>query len=187
MEEYEIRYCKLEEVDLLQSFLDQHWKKGHILSQSKELLDYQHKNLQANQYNFVVAYHKTRKEFDVILGFIPFNHYDTAWNDRRIWLAIWKKNDQEHPRGLGTSVLNFLEADYQPHSIFSIGINDTIEQLYLKRGWRSGIFNHWYFLRAGQLISFKPSGKAESDYFENPFHKSDNYYLNRFDQHPFYI
>ncbi|MBT5403283.1 MAG: hypothetical protein HOL28_07545 [Crocinitomicaceae bacterium] len=186
MENHEIRYCKLNEADKLQKFIDTYWKKNHILAHSQELLDYQHKNTLENRYNFVVAHNVITDEFDIILGFIPRNQYDSSYKNKDIWLAIWKRNDKEIPRGLGKKMLDFLEEDYQPNSIGSIGINDAIEQLYLKRGWTSGILNLWYFIKPNKLISFEKSDVEENDYFLNPSPKSNAYYENRYDKHPFY-
>ncbi len=186
MDNYQIRYCKLDEVDKLQDFIHTYWKNGHILSRNKELLDYQHKNVLENRYNFAVAFNKTTEQFDIILGFIPHSQYDSLYKGREIWLAIWMKNDKELPRGLGKKLLDFIEEDYQPSSIGSIGINDTIEQLYISRGWKNGILDIWYFLKPCNLISFEKSDVPESDYYFNPFHKTANYYHNRYDKHPFY-
>mgnify|MGYP000031963202 CR=1 FL=1 len=186
MESHQIRYCQLEEVDKLQDFLDQYWKKGHILATNKTLLDFQHKNEKEGRYNFVVAYNNSTQLFDIILGFIPYNHYDPEWDTKKIWLAIWKKNDQPLPRGMGKKLLEFVENNIQPSTIGGIGINDTIEQLYLKRGWQTGKMKQWYFLNPGRLISYEERTVAEKDYFFNPHHKSDTYYLNRYDRHPFY-
>ena len=186
MENHEIRYCKLNEADKLQKFIDTYWKKNHILAHNQELLDYQHKNTLENRYNFVVAHNAVTDEFDIILGFIPRNQYDSSYKNKDIWLAIWKRNDKEIPRGLGKKMLDFLEEDYQPNSIGSIGINDAIEQLYLKRGWTSGILNLWYFIKPNKLISFEKSDVKENDYFLNPSPKSNAYYENRYDKHPFY-
>ena len=67
MENYEIRYCKLSEVDKLQQFIDKYWKKNHILAHNKELLDYQHKNTLENRYNFVVAHNVVTNELMLFL------------------------------------------------------------------------------------------------------------------------
>ena len=185
-EDYQIRYVRLDEADKLQSFIDQYWKQGHILAHNKLLLDYQHKNLTENRYNFVGAYNTITGNFDIVLGFIPRSQYDENFSDRDIWLAIWKKNDLQLPRGMGTKLLDYLETEYKPNTIGSIGINENIEQLYLKRGWKSGTLDHWYFLKTPPLISFIQNELRNSTYYENPFCKTPSYYENRYDNHPFY-
>ncbi len=186
MENYQIRYCKLDERDKLKKFIDEYWKKDHILSKNNELLDFQHLNIEDERYNFVVAFNVLTQEFDIVLGFIPHSQYSHDTSNKDIWLAIWKKNDKEHPRGLGKKLLDFLEEDFKPTSIGSIGINDDIEQLYLKRGWKSGVLNVWYFLKPSNLITFEKLEVESENYFENKFSKSKEYYKNRYELHPFY-
>lgn len=186
MENFEIRYCRIDEKDKLQKFLHDFWKPNHILCQNDELLNFQHLNKKHNRYNYVVANNKVTQEFEIVLGFIPHSQYSNNENDKDIWLAIWKKNNNTHPRGLGKKLLDFLEDDFKPTSIGSIGINDDIEQLYLKRGWISGVLNVWYFLKASKLISFEKIEAQLDSYFINHAAKSKDYYQNRYYSHPFY-
>lgn len=186
IENYEVRYVKLEEREKLQKFIDDYWKKDHILAHNTSLLDYQHANRDEGRYNFVVAQNLDTSEFDIVLGFIPHSQYDKSTKNKDIWLAIWKKNEVLLPRGLGKKLLDFIEINFQPTSIGSIGINDTIEQLYLKRGWKSGVLDVWYFIKAPELISFEEIAFSEEDFYDNQFAKGDEYYSNRYEKHPFY-
>lgn len=186
VENYQIRYIQLNEADKLQTFIDQIWKKDHVLGKNKRLLDYQHKNEKDGRYNFVVACNTDTGDFDIVLGFIPHSQYDIDTVNRHIWLAIWKKTDKKTPRGLGKKLLDFLEEDYKPDSIGSIGINDSIEQLYLSRGWISGVLDLWYFAKLPDLISYYQVEPENIEYYTNEFSKSDSYYKNRYEEHPFY-
>ena len=186
IENYEIRYCRDDEADKLQAFLDTHWKKDHILATNLELLDFQHKDKKHPRYNFSVAYNKDTDEFDVVLGFIPWAQYDEGMPDNDIWLAIWKKAEKRMPRGIGKMCLDFLIDDFKPTSIVGPGNNEGIEAFYLSMGWKAGILNLWYFLNPGNLIRFKETNPQPADYYFNPGHKTEAYYQNRFDKHPFY-
>ena len=181
----EIRLVKLNELPLLQQFLNDYWKKDHILSRNKELMDYQHYN--GYGYNFVVAIEEGK--IYTALGFIPTSQYDKEIKDYDVWLAIWCKTP-DCPKGLGTKLLDFLEESLRPRSIGAIGINDTIEQLYLKRGWVSGVANHYFLPFIDYLAQWEKceelvrvtkvgvNGQCPA--------KSDTYINKRYRLNPFY-
>ena len=51
---YTIKKVPVNEVDKLESFIDNHWKKGHALVKSRALLDFQHLNKDEKCYNFII-------------------------------------------------------------------------------------------------------------------------------------
>jgi len=85
----EIRLLKKTELPLLQRFIHEYWRPDHVLSKSRQLMDYQHFNGEA--YNFVVAIEG--EKIYTALGFIPTRQYDPAIERFDIWLAIWCKSD----------------------------------------------------------------------------------------------
>ena len=60
---HEIRFCRNDELILLQDFLAKHWSKNHVLVSSSKLLLWQHFNSENKTINFVVAFNKKKKEF----------------------------------------------------------------------------------------------------------------------------
>lgn len=179
----EIRLAKEYEVEELQRFLHDHWAGNHILSKNRDLLDYQHYN--DGEYNFVIA--KDDKIY-AALGFIPTRQYDPSIERLDIWLAIWKKSP-DCPKGVGVKLLDWIEDTLQPDTIGAIGINDQIEQLYLSRGWRSGVLRHYYLpvvdfgLYEGEVL---PPRVQFVEVNENIPAKSRIYHLTRYSLHPFY-
>jgi len=183
----EIRLVKTDELLKLQRFLHDYWQPNHILSVNKDLMDYQHYN--GESYNFVAAFENS--EILCALGFIPTSQYDPEINRTDIWLAIWKKSDREMPHGTGTKLLDYLEKTFCPDTIGGIGINDKIEQLYLSRGWKSGILNHYYLPNIGRIASYEASeplwiGIGNGFYNNSIPQKSRTYLTNRYELHPFY-
>lgn len=182
----EIRLVKKEELGLLQQFLNDYWKKDHILATNKALMDYQHQN-ECGGYNFVVGIENGK--IYTALGFIPTSQYDPEIKELDIWLAIWCKTP-DCPKGLGTKLLDFIEEGLRPRTIGAIGINDTIEQLYLKRGWQSGVMNHYYLPYMGFLARWEPTEELERVHEayvpEQIPAKSALYINNRYLLHPFY-
>ena len=48
---YDIHFCRIDEVDQLVLFIDTYWKKNHIFVLARELLDWQHYNRREKRYN----------------------------------------------------------------------------------------------------------------------------------------
>jgi len=181
----EIRLVKKEELGLLQQFLNDYWKKDHILATNKALLDYQHFN--GYGYNFVVGIENGK--IYTALGFVPTQQYDPEIKPLDIWLCIWCKTP-DCPKGLGTKLLDFLEEGLRPRTIGAVGINDTIEQLYLKRGWVSGVANHYYLPFVDFLARWEETEEMErvhEAYVPEQIPAKSAIYVNtRYLLHPFY-
>ena len=92
---YEIRFCALEEYELLIHFIKEYWNENHIFVKSKQALDFQHLDKKNKRYNFIIAYNTTSKEFDAILGFILLSQYTNDTKDKNLWLSIWKSSNFE--------------------------------------------------------------------------------------------
>jgi len=178
----EIRLVRQDELGMLQTFLHEHWKANHILATNKTLMDFQHFN--GTTYNFVIAIENGR--IFVALGFIPTFQFDEDIKETDIWLAIWKKS-HDCPKGLGVKCLDWLEEAFIPRTIGAIGINDNIEQLYLSRGWHSGVLNHYVFQPHSRLCTIKENNTTAgtTKFYATPA-KSETYIKNRYIDHPFY-
>ena len=92
---YEIKIADKKDIKSIITFIKNHWKKTHIFSKDKKLLDWQHFNKNNNKYNFVIAKQKKTKKVIALLGFIPTNQFDKKIPiNNFIWLAIWKENSR---------------------------------------------------------------------------------------------
>ncbi len=211
---YQIEFLKECELSKVQSFINNEWKKSHILSTSKELFkwQYQNKNL---SYNFVVA--KDKGEILGILGFIPTNKYDENLNSKNvIWLALWKVTDKFKVPGLGLKMLIYLENNVKHCLIAVNGINSKIAALYKMLGYKSNNLNHYYVTNSFSELNLIKSPKSyvhpkikngkghnwelikkdETDKLKiSLFNSSENelaikksllFFINRYINHPFY-
>lgn len=168
-----IRFCKIEEIEKLQQFLNDYWVKDHILSKHKELLEFQHLNKIENQINYVVAV-TAAGEFTAVLGFIPTFQFSSPPKESAasggegnslnpksyplnpdIWLAIWCRAPHA-TKGVGMQLYDFLVQHYQPRSIAAIGINDKIKQTYKNIGFTTGKLSQYYYQKAKNKISKIP-------------------------------
>ena len=142
---YEIRLCKIDEIKLLTTFLNDSWAQNHIFVRDMDLLDFQHKS--DTRYNFVVAYHVESNSFHGVLGIGSPDFYV----DRRIeknqdvWLAIWKVDKRlTKASSLGMDMLSYVQTKFQPTSISAIGINKTVAFLYKAMGFKTKTMNQWF-------------------------------------------
>lgn len=210
---HEIRFCKISEYNLLVDFLNKHWKKDHIFTKDKSLLDWQHLSEKENRYNFVVAYNKITKEFDAILGFIPSSQYDIALEEEReIWLAIWKVKENMSDKVSGIQLLFYINSKLKPSAICSIGITKDVRSIYDAFKYKRGNLKHFYIIPENYQanisnIKYKIKDRVkQEDYIikeiffatyndkmqnivlksKTKFKKSIRYIHNRFKKHPKY-
>ena len=90
-ERYEIRLASYEDIADIMAFIDEHWKKGHILAKDRGLFEYEFLN--GRTVNMVLAIDKERKLIEGLFGFI----YCSCPNEKRkpdIWGSLWKINEK---------------------------------------------------------------------------------------------
>lgn len=199
----EIRFCKKDEYKELQYYIDNFWKKGHILATNKKLLDWQY--LDDERYNFVVSVDHTKK-INGILGFIPTYKFDKnliKYNE--IWLALWKAEKN----GVGIKLLSFLINKLNPSVIGVLGVNNKVLPIYKMLGFEIAQMKH-FFIKSNfyqpnisnivsdcekeyknniykiKEISYEKINLLKNLDFEKVFHKSVDYIKNRYINHPFY-
>lgn len=150
---YEIRFCALEEYELLVDFIKRHWSENHIFVKSKQALDFQHLDKKNKRYNFIVAYNKTNKEFDAILGFILLSQYSKSLKDENLWLSIWKS--RQDYAGLGLRLIKSLEQMLKPKHIGALGLSQYSRKFYQLFNYDMiGILYHFY-IKNEKTKSFK--------------------------------
>ena len=139
-------FCGLDQADALMRFIHEHWSPNHILSRSRPLLDWQHRDEEAGRYNILLAL-TDDGEIVGMLGFIPSSRYDPALADGRetIWLSVWRALDG-YSAGLGLMLLRELERRLKPKWIGTVGINEQVRGIYAAMGYRTGDLTRSYRL-----------------------------------------
>lgn len=133
-----IRFAEYNDIPRIMRFIDEHWKKDHILSRDRKLFEFQH--VWVEEVSFVLS-ETAQGELDGILGYIP---YDS--NDRDVMLAVWKTLKTEDAM-LGVKILQFLQGDPRVKELSAPGINSKTQSIYRFLGIRTGKMRHWYRLR----------------------------------------
>ena len=133
-----ISIAKIDDTDEIMKFIDNEWKKGHILGISKDYFLYEYKN--KDHLNFVISKNQANK-INGILGFIKSSSDDNA----TVWTTMWKVSKSSGSPMLGVDILNFLRRQGFK-TVMSLGINLKTEEIYNYLGFNVGVLDHYFIL-----------------------------------------
>lgn len=142
---YDIKFCDLNEIDDVVSFIDTYWKKGHILVKSRELMDWQHLDKVNNRYNFVFARHRETGEIHSLLGFITTQFFDPKIKNTLLWGTIWKTRDDVKAFGLGIMMYYYLKVKLNIETLCLSGISEDGKSNYKSLGFFTGREEQYFF------------------------------------------
>lgn len=133
--------CTADDIEDVVRFIDENWKHGHILTRSRALLDWQHRDADGG-YSFVIA--RRDGQLVAILGYIATRRFDPALSDHSVvWLTMWRVLEDAGVTGLGLALLQHL-ARIEPHrAIGALGLNPTTAPIYRALGYRVGELQHY--------------------------------------------
>lgn len=212
---YDIKFCDLNEIDDVVSFIDTYWKKGHILVKSRELMNWQHLDKLNNRYNFVLARHKASGEIHALLGFITTQFFDPEIENTLLWGVIWKTRDDIKAFGLGILLYYFLKIELNIETLCLSGISEDGKRNYKSLGFFTGREEQYFFsnpvmkdfhiakgieryqrtdlvnetdwtLSALSLQEYDALDKNSEYFMFDSRYKSKKYYENRYFLHPMY-
>lgn len=132
-----IRFAEEKDIPAIMKFIDEYWRKNHIMSRDRSLFEFQHK--WENEVSFVLS----EKDGNItgVLGFIPY-----ADSNRDVTLAIWKTNKTEETMQ-GINILSYLRENGDVRTISAPGINPKTVPIYKYLGLETGKMKQWYRLR----------------------------------------
>lgn len=152
-EQYDIRLATADEADEIMNFLDEHWKKGHILSINKELFNYEFLDKDKVTLHIIIAKNRTSHKICGLCGFLPCS--DTADISKKdIWGSIWKVVEGEGiPAFLGIELIKRLKLIYPHRYNIGIGINKNTTAIIRKVAFKEHIalMKHYYMLNNSVL------------------------------------
>lgn len=138
MDNYIIRYATKDDISLIQEFIDNNWKKSHILVKDRDLFEWQYTS---DKLDYVLGIDSDGK----IQGMLGFISYDDSEN-RDIATSMWKAN--EGCGFLGIKLLMYVMENEPHRTLFSPGINVvTSGGIYRRMGIEIGKMSQWYRLR----------------------------------------
>lgn len=141
MEKYNIRFGETDDIPGIMEFIDQYWKKGHILAVDRKLFEWQY--VGEGRLNMVIGL-DAEENIQGVLGFIP---YGTGAH-KDIVPALWKANPSVD--FLGMQLLRFLMQEEPHRNMVCIGVNtETSGKILQWIGWRTEAMRQWYRLGSG--------------------------------------
>lgn len=137
MEDYNIRYATFDDIPAIKRFINNSWKKDHVLAREENLFAWQYTS---NKLDYVIAT-DINGNIQGMLGFISYSDDD----DRDIATSMWKANPGTG--FLGIKILMFIQNNEKHRTLFSPGINvKTSEGIYKRMQLSTGKMNQWYRL-----------------------------------------
>lgn len=202
-----IARCKGENIVSVMNFISENYSNGHVLSVSRELMDWQYKD--GDYYNFLLAW--DNDQLMGILGYIPTERYDCDLKTRSIiFPALWCVSRGCKIPLLGLRLMKALEDLGRRVEIAANSITEGVVPLYKSMGYQTGKLEQYYTTNKdkAQKLMLHPkdcvlpvpkSGAAKFTKLqaqdlevllivsgEETVHKSSKYYIDRFIEHPFY-
>lgn len=140
-----LRRCEAADVADVLTFLDCHWKAGHIFITERSLFEWQHAlHDRPGEYSIAIARRNSDNVLLGVLGYLPTRQFDPALGgDNTIWLALWKVRDDLEVAGLGLRLVKYV-ADNEPHTTMGvIGFNESVRPIYQALGFAVGELEHY--------------------------------------------
>lgn len=209
---YDIHICEIFEIEDVIDFIDKYWKKNHILTKSKVLLDWQYYDKKNQRYNFVIARSKKTDEIHGIIGFIISSIYDENIKTPIRWGSIWKVRNDVALKGLGLVLKGYMEEKIPVDYIGGVGLTDDSKEIDAKLKEKVGKLTQYYIVNPykkdyklvvnPEISKYRTANIekkillkiTESEFYNisnslskymMPY-KSINYYINRYFRHPIY-
>ena len=135
MNEIKISFASPNDIGLIMTFINDHWKKDHILANNKSFFNFQH--VRKKKVNFVLA--KNQQKIIGLLGFITSSYKQKS----DVFCALWKVLDSTERPLLGVELLKYLEKSKNVKNVFSLGINEKNRAICKRIGFQTNKMNHF--------------------------------------------
>ena len=135
----QIRLLKKNEINKFQNFINSHYKKGHILSKSKKLVNFYYNFFNNKKYYLVGEFNKTK--LLSVIGIIPYKNWDKNLSGT-FFIALWSKHKKIFSNPL--KLLNFILKKIKPKFLATTGINLKTSGKIFKQFNKINMFENFY-------------------------------------------
>lgn len=141
-EKYEIRFARYDEIEEVMKYIDEQWKKGHILATNREFFEYEH--VIDGHVTYLIAKNKETSCIEGLIGYLPASN---DVNKLDIWGVVWKVNDDAMPM-LGIELKKRLKEYTCARTELGVGANPktSVPLLKMLLRYKVGKMNHFYML-----------------------------------------
>lgn len=161
---YDIRMAMYSEITDIMQFIDEYWKRGHILATNREFFEYE--MVVDGKVNFLIAKSYENGRIEGILGFLPCSQ-DKEKLD--IWGVIWKTIPEAMPM-LGMELKKRLMIIVGARTDLGVGANPKTSVPLLGRIYHYYTAKMKHYYRLANRDNYKIA-KIEKKYI--PQYKSD--------------
>ena len=148
-----IDWCTEDRIPVLQSLIENHWRKGHILARDADLLRWQYRHpSHPERLSVLLAEHDG--EPVGMLGLIPSGFCVRGARIPGAWVAMWLTVPEWRPRMLGLRLLRRLFAgDYQMIGV--LGVNqETTGAIYKSLGFTAcDVVPRWVHVTSPEALA----------------------------------
>lgn len=186
---------------IITNFIKTNHKKNHILVTNNKVFNYYYKS--KKKLNFILA--KEKKDIKSIIGYIPFEKYNSRF--KILWIALWIGSKKKPLSGLDS--LSVLLKKFYNYDIFCLGLTEKAKKILNLYGFTTGKLHHYYlvnpykkkfkFIKKPQrirsfyhhknLLDVKLITKKNCHYlntFKNRSEKNSEYFKSKYLFNPFY-
>jgi GNAT superfamily N-acetyltransferase len=136
-QEIRIACCRNDEVGAMQQFIDQYWRRGHILGRDEALLRWQYDPIRDRSGRFggpTILLAKAGERIVGMLGLICADCNLRGVVVPAAWMAILLSIPEMRRQAVGLKLLGALPG-MGFEAIFVLGINDKVKQIYRRLGY----------------------------------------------------
>ena len=147
-----IRLASRKDINLIQQYIRLNWSENHIFTKNKDLFFWQHRYLNDEELNFVIAINKDDQVCG-LMGFISSNF--TIFN-KCVWTAIWHVDKKLcYSKNTGIKLLNFITETFKPHVISGTQLNKDVVNIYRFLGYTITSSEHFFLPAAKKSNIFE--------------------------------
>lgn len=143
-----IRQAVYEDIPRIMQFIDEHWKKGHIMGNDRTMFEFQH--VRGKEVFYIMAEDNTDGKIYGSMGYIPMS--EGEWSYMSTVMIRSLKNPEN--RMLGDEMLQFFRENMKCQNVISVGVEERYAKLIALMGEDViGKLRHYY--RLGRKRDFK--------------------------------
>jgi GNAT superfamily N-acetyltransferase len=138
VKEITISRCQADEVGDLRRFIDEYWRRGHILARDEALLRWQYDPRRGRQADWPGPTVLVAKEDRRIVGMLGLILAEMNVRGRALpgaWLAVWLSLPEVRKHGVGLKLLDAAWNLAGCEAVFVIGINEQVKRIYAGLGY----------------------------------------------------
>ncbi len=136
----QVRQAVYEDIPRIMKFIDEHWKKGHVMGNDRTMFEFQH--VRGKEVFYILAEDDVDGKIYGAMGYIPMMELEWACMS----CSMIRSLENPENRMLGEEMARYFEKNMRCFNQISVGINKRYARVISKMGDNIGKLNHYYLL-----------------------------------------